>query len=882
MAWRVIALAISLAWCALTPVRVATQEAGDGTSQLIARLEAVVQKGDRAGFASLLALAIDPSLSAAFADGELRPGVTRAVIQERERRFFVGGGGQAITVDIFQERGDRGRISTWSIDLAWGGAPDGHWQIADLRRLSTIEGLHRLSLAPDRQFTAKNMTIKDGDLELTLVNGSVFVSEIEEGTTAIVFNGAGEMTFRPAPESEKTQLRIFSGADVMQTRFDAAYLRVSPDDFDRLVSAKRLVPTSVSQSDFRKADRVFREDSAKSYTVDLGDLSGDAWAYAPAASELVAEIHTRRFGTLTYAHSATAIEDVSLFDRARRKTIALYASSHDSVRADRVEFDVRHYDIDIALSPELRWLDAQARLTIRARAPLSSLTLRLAESLTVQSVSSDLYGRLFSMRVRGQNAILVALPEMLAPNAEIALTVRYRGRIDPESPDSEVAGAGQGGVPPIVDSPFDEPEPSFLYSGQSNWYPRPAAWQHATATLRITVPADLGCIATGQRDDEATATLPADATSPVRRRYVFNANEPVRYFAFLVSRFVAGGRDTVTFAPGSAEAAGGEPSRALAIAVEANPGHSLLMRTTGERTAAIVRFYRSLVNDSPYSSFTVALTEHEQPGGHSPAYFAVVNIPTSPRRSFPPRSDPASFDAFPDFFLAHELAHQWWGQAVGWRSYRDQWLSEGFAQYFAALYAREQGGDELFRNVMRQMRRWAQEDSAAGPIALGTRLGHIQGDSRILRAVVYDKGAIVLHTLRGLVGDDAFFGGLRRFYRSARFRSVGTEDFRAAMEEETGRPLDRFFERWVYGVTLPRVRFGYRVDGRDVILRIDQSGEIFDLLLTVTLQYADRPSDVVRIPVSDQVVELRVPLAGSLRSAEIGRDDLSLAEIARN
>ena len=85
-----------------------------------------------------------------------------------------------------------------------------------------------------------------------------------------------------------------------------------------------------------------------------------------------------------------------------------------------------------------------------------------------------------------------------------------------------------------------------------------------------------------------------------------------------------------------------------------------------------------------------------------------------------------------------------------------------------------------------------------------------------------------------------------------------------------------------YGAALPRVRFGYRVDGRDVILRIDQSGEIFDLLLTVTLQYADRPPDAVRIPVSDPVVELRVPLAGALRSAEIGRDDLSLAEIVRN
>ena len=79
------------------------------------------------------------------------------------------------------------------------------------------------------------------------------------------------------------------------------------------------------------------------------------------------------------------------------------------------------------------------------------------------------------------------------------------------------------------------------------------------------------------------------------------------------------------------------------------------------------------------------------------------------------RNDPAAFDRFPDFFLAHELAHQWWGQAVGWRNYHEQWLSEGFAQYFAALYAQHQRGDGVFAGVLRQMRRWAMSESDQGP-----------------------------------------------------------------------------------------------------------------------------------------------------------------------
>ena len=110
------------------------------------------------------------------------------------------------------------------------------------------------------------------------------------------------------------------------------------------------------------------------------------------------------------------------------------------------------------------------------------------------------------------------------------------------------------------------------------------------------------------------------------------------------------------------------------------------------------------------------------------------------RRRVSWRNDPASFDGFPEFFLAHELAHQWWGQAVGWKNYHEQWLSEGFAQYFAALYAQQQRGDEVFASVLRQLRRWAMDESDQGPVYLGYRLGHIKGDSRGLPRARLQQG----------------------------------------------------------------------------------------------------------------------------------------------
>ena len=143
-------------------------------------------------------------------------------------------------------------------------------------------------------------------------------------------------------------------------------------------------------------------------------------------------------------------------------------------------------------------------------------------------------------------------------------------------------------------------------------------------------------------------------------------------------------------------------------------------------------------------------------------------------------------------------------------------------------------------------------ESDQGPVYLGYRVGHIKNEGRAFRAVIYNKGAMVLHMLRRLVGDDAFFKGLRRFYVDSRFTKAGTENFRQAMEAESGRPLERFFERWIYNSTLPRVTFSYRVEassgpggpngsaGQTAVLHFEQTGDIFDFPLTVTLQYADR------------------------------------------
>src|SRR4029078_9318473 len=127
-----------------------------------------------------------------------------------------------------------------------------------------------------------------------------------------------------------------------------------------------------------------------------------------------------------------------------------------------------------------------------------------------------------------------------------------------------------------------------------------------------------------------------------------------------------------------------------------------------------------------------------------------------------------------------------------------------------ALYAQHHRGKDTFESVLRQMRKWDIDASDQGPVYLGYRLGHIRNEGRVHRALVYNKAGAVLHMLRRFIGDEVFFNGIRRFYSESRYRKAETDDLRLAMEAESGRSLERFFERWIYASALPRVKFSYR------------------------------------------------------------------------
>jgi hypothetical protein len=818
------------------------------------------------------------------------PGTTNVTLRERDRAQLAGalpGEGFRVIVEILTERGQQARLATWRVDIKLVGGDVPVWRIVDQERLSSIDGLFRLALDTATQYDVSNLTVQATDLRLEMSSGHAFVARTLQGVTALVLRGRGLMRFTPPP-SEHAQLRIFAGSEALVTEFDTAFIRLNPATFDERVTRGALHPREVNDRDLRRAQSVFTEMVRKTYMLNFTDMGLDSWSLLPSGRDMVAEVHTKRFDTLTYALAAQEAEDVSLFDRKKRHNISSYASPEKlDARGrfynedDLVDYDVLDYKVNATFDPRREWIDGQTTVTLRVTAPaVSTITLLLEEDLVVRAVSSSEFGRLMFLRIVGQDNLIVNLPTFVMKGSELDLTVSYGGRLPAQQLEEEaiVVAKDPLGVP-LLETAIPA-EPHYVYSNRVHWYPRSQVHDYALATLRITLPEDYACVATGVQAVGLPIRLPETAERPASTTFVFIVGEPARYLSVVISKFVPiEPLEDTTSTPLST---GG--GRTATLAVETNPHQQSRGRSLQPIARTILDFYTGIMGDAPYPQFTLAVIESRLPGGHSPAYFAVLNQPL-PSTQFRWRNDPVSFDNFPSFFLAHEIAHQWWGQAVGWKNYHEQWLSEGTAQYFAALWVAHDRGADSFGSLMRQMRDWSLRYSDQGPIHLGYRLGHVKGESRIFRALVYNKAAVVLHMLRRLLGDETFFAGLRSFYQEFKYRKAGSDDLRRSMEAASGVPLESFFEQWIYGSAIPRLRVSSRIqqeDGRragTVTVRFEQTGRPFNVPVTVTLLFESGDRQDVVVKVAGRVTEATIPFDKPLHRVLFNDDNAALAEI---
>jgi aminopeptidase N len=235
---------------------------------------------------------------------------------------------------------------------------------------------------------------------------------------------------------------------------------------------------------------------------------------------------------------------------------------------------------------------------------------------------------------------------------------------------------------------------------------------------------------------------------------------------------------------------------------------------------------------------------------------------------------------YSEVFRAHEVAHQWWGVTVGYKSYHDQWLSEGFAQYCGLWYMQQDLKED--KKLLDILDRWKLEmftnrkyifgsGAEAGPIWLGYRTSSTEtrGDYGL---IVYRKGAYVLHMLRCMLlnpatmSDSLFSTVLRDFWTEYKGRDATTEDFRHAIEAHTGTDMGWFFRQWIYDNALPTYRFSYSVAEEPggkyrVVCHVAQQNVPQDFRMPVLLlvKYADGSSQRLRVVIDKPIVDIPLP-----------------------
>src|SRR5580698_1620631 len=245
-----------------------------------------------------------------------------------------------------------------------------------------------------------------------------------------------------------------------------------------------------------------------------------------------------------------------------------------------------------------------------------------------------------------------------------------------------------------------------------------------------------------------------------------------------------------------------------------------------------VRVYQQMFGDAPYGR--LAITQQ-------PAFFygqswpTLVYLPVSAFLDSTQRyqllgSQSFKFASFIEEVTPHEIAHQWWGHMVGWASYHDQWLSEGFAEFSAGAFveATEKPAEvnrfwDRLRDEIVQKNQFGISANEAGPIWMGLRLNNFHSPGAYNR-LVYPKGAYILQMLRMLMredktGDDDFLAMMKDYVQTHLNRNATSESFKAVVEKhmkpvldlEGNHRIDWFYRDWVYSSEMPKYRLEYSI-----------------------------------------------------------------------
>ena len=732
-----------------------------------------------------------------------------------------------LAIHVFLAGAEEARLESWLITTTTEGD---RTVITQRRAISSVTGLYRLRM-PDQAIPVKDVILRHLDATFNLKQGNLFPITAGGLITGVVFLGNGSLEFSPPSPTEQQQLTLFCKRPQLQTSLEYFYIRSSAESLRKLFGALLDAPGNSAPNPYQKAQAIAEEGNRNAFNVSV-PLTNELWFPRVEQNDFYCEIKTA-YGILIYQFSAGEKDDVLLAHKEKEHIISLYSTKKIAARAQyKEDYHILSYQMRLAFDPRTLQMNANTSMRVSTTEETSTIVFKLNPQLRVTRIGSS-QGPLIHFQESKTKNLHVVLNESLQPGDELSLQFVYQGRVEPETGKTEAQVTVGGGEPDVF------VPPTYLYSNQTLWYPQLAGKIFCPVETTITVPTDYSVITNGKM---IKSEIKGDQII-----YSFASENPMKYFSMLVGRlnghFVY---DSIV------------PIDVYYYSIDRKAADDF-----AKNADRILRFYSEYFGPYPYENLTLVLRPFQEPGGHAPGSVAIINrVFTFFQLRF--RKDPLFIPEFPNFLLAHELAHQWWGQAVGWRDYQDQWLSEGFAQFAAWEFIRLTEGDKGFSELAHTFTEWVEEKTYAGPIVLGARLGHLSDDPKAFSAVIYNKGAYVLNMLKNWIGAEEFRKCMNDFYQHYRFRFAGIPEFIETAQKHSSEDLTPFFDQWLRRWDLPSLEGKARVNGNVVRLSFHQSGDTF-YVLKVPVYANDRDGRTyqtsVLVDAPDKEVEIQIPFA---------------------
>jgi hypothetical protein len=712
------------------------------------------------------------------------------------------------------------------------------------------------------QRDAARFTLKSGEL--------YFVAPVENRVTAAVFIGEGELSLTPPIEVEKNSLKIFTGEGSITEPFTRLVFRFSDKTFEDVkkspnATMKNRGPAANQARDIYRDNQELlrkrlRENRELRTLLDLYNPGQEGF--------FTAFIDGKRFNKLVFVLEPLGVpsatpEEVALFSYGETDG-GLWTAFHRqeeykkgtaSSSEDHRVIDITRHEIDSAIKGS--HIAAIDKITFKnLRAGTRVVPFELYGSLRVTRVQEgDGNDLSFIQEDKDEGSDFgVILSKPLDAGQTYQLIVHYDG--------SDALRDSGGG--------------NFILVPRSTWYPGNAhalfAEDRATFEMTFRYPKNYMFVGTGapvapdSREGDLTVAKwssgptelavagfnygrfkkksVSDKNSGYEIEFYGNVDLPgeLRQIQQQIERSESRGKTTTTL--------GSISTTAIADAAIADAQNA-------------TRIYNTFFGKLPYTR--IAMTQ--QPAGFfGQAWPTLVYMPYLAYLDTTQRTQllgtQGGTDTFWRYVGPHEVAHQWWGHVIGWDSYRDQWMSEGFAEFSSSLYVQFTRGNDEFVDFWEDLRKQIIEASPAtkdrkpytvGPVTQGYRLNNGKTGA-VAQRLIYPKGAYILHMLRMMMyqqtqGGDALFQEMMKDFVKTHFnKPVSTEHFKAIVEKhmtkemniDNSGKMDWFFNQWVYGTQVPAYRLEYKLAPDGMLTgKITQSGVSDDFVMIVPI-YIDK------------------------------------------